>query len=1421
MGFSLKPFKNILDTVAGVPVAAVKTIGNVGSLAIGDLMGNNQERINADTALHNTLNTVMTNPAAVNGNLGPDMGHLGADALHTGVGIASGIAQPIVAGAMDFGQFFGNLGTTAAGGQAQTGGQFWGDNPVTRWAGGGNPNNIGTLHNAFANAGQIALDAATAGGGKLLEGAVTPVVEHGIGSVVGDRAASIIAPRVVDSAIGVPIGAAYNATNAAGNNETPQQIIEAAAGGAKAGGALGFLTGSRTETDIPDDGRVVAETPPADVVPVPKTQAELNDQIANLQQANLSGKLNNEDFSQQYKQLQSSYKPLDDLSTEPTAQPNAIHDIAVQDGVSENTAQALQHAADLLTKPFDNYEGRNADQIIGQKNGLEANGRVASNDLEQAVRNELGNNKQLLDDYGDVMDGHKLDHPIDPRVASLVRATRALHDLDFKFHERINGAKYTENYLSRFKAGGRAAVTSAKGKISVAKDKLGLSTYSRHDESRVIHKFVSEDGRAVFGSATDNGLRQVGKGENHFVDKDGNDFKVVKTSSRELEDNGMGKYLHNGARITNLYHTNTTKIVARQRAINDLVSGGHVEFVGEADAPKGMVKIEGVPELDGYVAPKRLAGLAKQQLGGDHSGLIGTAWDKVTTGIVHTIVANPIFHGLNQYVQSMIEAGRVPLFKGGKMQSGVVGMTRFNARMIGFALDPKSLAMATERARAAGLHIPEYGAFQHGAFYNVFNKVHVGGLTKVPGRSMYELERLFRVTSYYEALDKGISRGDAIRSIEHYLGDAHSMGKVANRTFMFAHYAKTMGGSLIGLARLDKQYGAAANFIALWAVSQALNAGWQEMTGNKHASIRAPGMIGFGESAIKAPGQIAHGQVPSVVRSHLNPLASFSIQEATNRDLSRPVSGAAGVDNQLRGPNGEGSGQLAIKTLLGPGYTVSSMNSGKESAGEAALGYGVGAYTPHVKGYQAAPNEPWLNTKDAQAGTGDNVRQVFAARDAEATKLYNQQDQKTFEAFKTYFAHNYTPDGKTLLLTPGQSYSQWASLAQNGKLLEAIASAEINGDKNHNPEWDLLHKGDGVVKSYDDKGNLQTSSAPKLAIYAYYKSLPPGELDKAAIAQWNPWIKDTENAAAIWNQQNITKGNAVEPPGYVPFPAVNPAAQTKMDQMDQLLAIPSADRTPDQIKQVSALFSDPDVTAAFHDRTVYDNAVRASMHAAPIAQDPSQDPKVEAGWKAFDALPSGKGIHARSDWIKANPGIWNQMSQQAEAQALYGVEKYGGQAYYGANVPDSFVGDLYNLGQHDISKVKNLNGTTSYSLTDFTGKGGTGANGLPYADLATAKANGLGGSGSGSSSTTGYGPNDKYLPNGLRNPHYVNKFGYASALNPGKFSKNAYNSKPKVPRVKIRAGGSDNYMKTIKLKNNPKRLKVSGTTTKIESKGKK
>ena len=331
----------------------------------------------------------------------------------------------------------------------------------------------------------------------------------------------------------------------------------------------------------------------------------------------------------------------------------------------------------------------------------------------------------------------------------------------------------------------------------------------------------------------------------------------------------------------------------------------------------------------------------------------------------------------------------------------------------------------------------------------------------------------------------------------------------------------------------------------------------------------------------------------------------------------------------------------------------------------------------------------------------------YDAKNQGTNNLSGPANKRDLDVYNAYFDRNKTPDGKSIQLSASDKLAQNRELANNPNALGNIQKVET-ASSNHDPIWDL--KGVGTING---------ENVPQLALLEAYKSLAPGDLQKTAILQQNPWINQAENDQAAWMQKQNFTGNSAANPDDVARPVQDPAVVDKQSQLYSLEAINSADRTPEQTQQLKALFNDPDIATAEHDKQVYTNAVRDKLHLPEIQYPGATDPDVKAGWNSYNGLASGKGIHDRSDFIKANPDLWAKMQQSSLDENMFKIDKYGGQAYYGAKVPDSFLGSIYGVGNYDISKLKNADGSSSYSLLNFlntnSGAGGTGVgkNGLP------------------------------------------------------------------------------------------------------------
>jgi hypothetical protein len=668
----------------------------------------------------------------------------------------------------------------------------------------------------------------------------------------------------------------------------------------------------------------------------------------------------------------------------------------------------------------------------------------------------------------------------------------------------------------------------------------------------------------------------------------------------------------------------------------------------------------------------------------------------VNRSIVKTIVANPLIHGQNQEFNALFSAAwNEPGFK-------PTNMMRIIGNQMDLVKNPATYDKWRTDFYSHGGFSPDYGKNQLGFIAKAAQKVGISpNITEVSPRVMARLEENIRVATYKAGIEHGMAPDAALKAVNDALGSDKIINDMASSFGLFLHYL-TNNVKILGNAGLSARRGNFSPIIGLalgYAAYTAANKAWQAITGNPDASVRAPGVIGTAQQLANAPGQLSRGQIPSVVTSHVNPLIRIGIEQATNRDLSKPVFGPEAPNNTLQSPSGNTRAIQILKDAVGPAGDITKLSQSKMSPAELAIGLGAGAYTPHATGYQASPNIKILNTPNAQSGNGlPSEQQYFNAKDAAISSLGNQ---KNVDDFNSFLDKDRTPDGKTILNSQAVTTSNWGQVAANPTALGALQKMYL-AQNNHNPEWDL-----------NFNGTISGKNTPALQIWATYKSLAPGDLQRDVIAQQNPWISNMEQQVSAWGAQQAKLGTAVQSPDYVPYPTLTPDQQNMMSTVTKLASIPAGQRTPEQISQLSTLENDPRLQAAYSATQQYTNQVRATMHLPQIQYAPNYSPEVQNFANAY--LDPSLSSAQRKNLQAASPALYNQMEAALEQQELATVDKQGGIGYYGGNQSNGFLSSVYGLGNYDIAKIKNANGTNGYALLNFannTGAGGTGQNGL-------------------------------------------------------------------------------------------------------------
>lgn len=351
-------------------------------------------------------------------------------------------------------------------------------------------------------------------------------------------------------------------------------------------------------------------------------------------------------------------------------------------------------------------------------------------------------------------------------------------------------------------------------------------------------------------------------------------------------------------------------------------------------------------------------------------GPVKKALRGVNTSIIKTIVANPIFHGGNQEFNAVFQgAFRMP----GNKAKNVLNLIRNHANI--------SEADRTNFYRE-GNFSPSYGKDRYGFIAKGLEKAGVNpGKAEISPRAMAAIEENIRVSLWKIGKERGLRPAQNTKAINKVLGGQDILGDMSSSVGLFLHYFTT-NVKLLGSVAKETSKGNVAPLTGLAIGTAAWGAatkGFQDATGNKTASVRAPGVLGVGLQLAKVPGQLKKGRIPSVITNHINPLITLAASQATNRDLKRAVIGKKAQYNTLDGKYGSGRLKSATSTTIGPAGTAQDVASGRTSPVNAGLALGLGLYNnkPFPKSSAStATNSPTgkkLTTRQLKATNPDEL----------------------------------------------------------------------------------------------------------------------------------------------------------------------------------------------------------------------------------------------------------------------------------------------------------------------------------------------------------------------------------------------------------------------------------------------------------------
>jgi hypothetical protein len=896
---------------------------------------------------------------------------------------------------------------------------------------------------------------------------------------------------------------------------------------------------------------------------------------------------------------------------------------------------------------------------VGEYLRAPTNRRAVENSLDLAEKRATAhekilstNDKANLEDYMQgTKDATQADNPA--QVQAAMKDARTLYDTGHALGENFGKTKHIENFVPGYWDREADAGMDKLKANQAMEEEYGTQTWNSMSQEEKDQALAGYTQQPLGEEVNYGGLHAKGK---VFKTK----AEGVAAGYKPMFDNPfdamrrytMGAKLQLGDQAMIQGIRAAEPVAAGQRYAINLKGGGPVT-VGKAGIK--VLKNEGVKPPP---------------------GIIKKGFQGINSSAIKTIVANPVFHGANQEFNAIFQtAWRMP----GNKVANIIKAVHNQAKFIN---DKAAYDSAKTEYYSKGGFTPAYGKDSYGFIAKGLQKAGIDPKhAELSPRAMASIEENVRISLYKTARDRGMNPEAAIEQINKTLGAPDIQGDMASSVGLFTHYLKTnvkLLGDIGVQATKGNMYpliGAATGAAALYAA----NKGWQDITGNKNASVRAPGFAGTAVQLYKGIGQTKRGQIPTVITSHINPLITTGVEQATNRDLRKPVVGPNAATNSLSGPSGTGRLKSATSNLVGPGLTVQNLAGQKTSPAEAALGYGTGLYTPHAKGYQAAPNIPVLNRNGAKPGNGlDQQNKYFSARDKLLQTVYG--DKRGTDLVNTYFDRNKTTDGKTIQLDPKESMLNAGQLYGNDKARSAVQQFE-KSQSSHDPMWDR--------------------SPDQLKTFLNYKSMIKDSADQINLRNQNPWIFDVEAKQAGFYSK-LPPSQSVKSPNTPTYPL----SSNEANLMTQAASI------SDPATKSQFYIDHPELSQIDDKYGKYVNAVRAVQGAVPLPAPPKADAGTQSIINTYNALPQHDGpkggSKTRAIWIQNNPDAYAKISNFYTQASLYSLVKEAAVDQLSGNAAgdQKLLKAAYSLGQYDIAKNKD----GSYSLgSSYSSSSGSGS----------------------------------------------------------------------------------------------------------------
>jgi len=913
--------------------------------------------------------------------------------------------------------------------------------------------------------------------------------------------------------------------------------------------------------------------------------------------------------------------------------------------------------------------------LLNRANGKYQEGVRTAREIGKAIR-AVVKNKSELQDIRDYMEGAKDASEVSEDVIRVANVLRPLNDKVLVIGKHDNpelGEREdygTRQILKSFEPGDKTQSLRTRGFNK-------LSDLFRKDSSVTartqIFKFVDDNGNTKFGKMGELGFTRTDI--NTFEDKNGTQWHAEKTNASEIEASGRANYRKDMSKIATNHLIEGARVRARQLALEEILRDPERYNIRDAENAKPRdVAIHNVPELFNKVTDRKTAKLLDDSFKETKDiSPFRQGFRTASRAVIQTIIINPAIHTFNLLNQAIVAtgAGREDLGMSQKVFNGFASTYHFGKTLVKLS-DPEIRQAIVKDYLRNGGHFDTYGAESDTILTRALESMNLPEFNKWNAKAMESIDTAFRLAAHLANKEAGMLPKESIKVIDNFMGENTKVPELAQDIGLFYKWTRTTFKALYSQVRHPGRYmGSTVALGVAAAIYYGLNAGLQKSTGNRYASFHTPGELGTIKELARIVKNPSSG-IKEFISSKTNPIITAALDQLFGQNL---YSGNKLDTTSKRLKD-------LYTSVFAPAKDITKITSGKQTVAsgfvlpEVGVNLPVGSQAPGKAPYQAAPNakglfNTLLNVPGSTGGTGvAQQKTYYAALDAMTKALAGDNNKLARDAVNAYMDKDINAQGKKVDHDPQESVGIANLLAGNAKALAALQQFE-QASGNKDPMWKLSPKD---LKTFLNYEGTRTTDPTKQAIPIVNKDFNNGE-------GFSQFLKDRSN----YFSQNKFVSTSVPSPSTPTYP------KFKGQQQNDYFTYESVYKNMPSAQKAAFLQSHPDAVDALNQISKYYNNLGVAQGGLAIKDSLKLTSDQQAALNAYDKLPSGTG--ARSAWIKANPELWNQITNVLAQNSVLSAAKAGAvEQYQGVPITSQYLKDISTAAQ---SIVKNPDGTFS------------------------------------------------------------------------------------------------------------------------------